>query len=103
MHIAKSFNNDGSLEIYFVGLEHWDDFDIILKLLQRESVCKIISNNEMIYIRIAELTYENINFKLIQDDMLGNYLFSRNPVDFEKLVIMANHVMNIVINNLEQE
>lgn len=103
MHIAKSFNNDGSLEIYFVGLEHWDDFDIILKLLQRENDCKIISNNEMIYIRIAELTYENINFKLIQDDMLGNYLFSRNPVDFEKLVIMANHVMNIVINNLEQE
>lgn len=93
MHISKSFNDDGSIEIYFVGVELWDEFDLILDLLQNENKCKILSNKEMIYIRKAELSWENINFELIQDDMLGNYILSRNPDDFDNLEILANYVM----------
>jgi len=93
MHISKSFNDDGSVEIYFVGVELWDEFDLILDLLQNQNKCKILSNKEMIYIRKAELSWENINFELIQDDMLGNYILSRNPIDFDNLEKLANHVM----------
>jgi len=94
MHISKSFNDDGSVEIYFVGVELWDDFDLIIDLLQKENDCKILSNKEMIYIRKAELSWRNIYFELIQDDMLGNYILSRNPSDFDNLEKLANHVMN---------
>lgn len=97
MHISKSFNDDGSVEIYFVGVELWDEFDIILDLLQNENKCKVLSNKEMIYIRKAELSWENINFELIQDDMLGNYISSHNPIDFENLEKIANQVLESII------
>ena len=97
MHISKSFNDDGSVEIYFVGVELWDEFDIILELLQNENKCKILSNKEMIYIRKAELSWGNIDFELIQDDMLGNYISSHNPLDFDNLEKIANRVMESII------
>ena len=99
MHISKSFNDDGSVDIYFVGIELWDEFDIILELLQNENDCKILSNKEMIYIRKAELSWKNINFQLIQDDMLGNYISSHNPTDFENLEKIANRVIESIIKN----
>ncbi len=55
MRVALSKNNDGSTEIYFVQVDHWDDFDLIVSLLQQENDCQILSNQEIVYMRIAEL------------------------------------------------
>jgi hypothetical protein len=98
LHISKSFNDDGSAEIYFVGVNFWDEFEIILELLQNDNKCKVLSNKEMIYIRKAELSWENINFELIHDDMLGNYISSHNPIDYDKLEKMANHVIESIMD-----
>jgi hypothetical protein len=62
MYTSKVVNSDGSIEIYFVKLGHWDDFDLILGLLQQENGCQIRSNEEMIYIRQAKLLWHNIDF-----------------------------------------
>ncbi len=43
MRVATSKNDNGSVEFYFLGIEHWDDFDLILGLLQQENNCTILS------------------------------------------------------------
>jgi hypothetical protein len=99
-------DNNGTLEVYFIGLGHWDDFEIILRFLQQENDCKILSNEELIYIRIAELVWQNINFELMQDDMLGNYILIRNLDDTEDLYQLALRVMNSIrlkLKELEEE
>lgn len=96
MHISKVVNDDRSVEIYFEGIGDWDDFDLILGLLQQENSCKILSNKEMIYIRKAKLLRNNINFELIQDDMLGNYIFIENPESSETLVKLATNVIESI-------
>ena len=95
--VATIKNEDGSTEVYFVGIEHWNDFDLLLGLLQQENNCKILSNQELIYIRKAELSRNGVKFHLIQDDMLGNYLHT----DDEKDVAMLEHLANNVIESIK--
>ena len=103
MHIAKVTNKDGSIEIYFTGVGHWDDFDLILGLLQQENNCQILSNREMIYIREAKLICGNIEFELIQDDMLGNFICPKNPGDIQTLEQLAANVINSIIEKIAQK
>ena len=100
MHISKIENQDSSIEIYFEEVGHWDDFDLILGLLQQENNCQILSNDEMIYIRKAKLLWNNINFELIQDDMLGNYIYSKNPGDIIILERLAENIINSIKTKL---
>ncbi len=100
MHISKIINSDGSMELYFEKVGHWDDFELILKLLQQENDCKILSNEEMIYIRQAKLLWNSISFELIQDDMLGNFISSSNPYDFDKLEVLASNVLDSIKEKL---
>jgi len=95
--IATVKNEDGSTEIYFVGIEHWNDFDLLLGLLQQENGCKILSNQELIYIRKAELLKNKIKFLFIQDDMLGNYLYT----DDDELVPMLEQLANNIIKSIK--
>jgi hypothetical protein len=102
MRMAVVNDDDGTLEVYFVGLEHWDYFELILGFLQHENGCKVLSNEEIIYIKIAELEWQNINFELIQDDMLGNYILIRNLDDAEDLYQLALRVMNSIRARLKE-
>ena len=80
-----------------------DDFDLILGLLQQENDCQILSNEEKIYIRQAKLIWSDIEFELIQDDMLGNFLRSENPDDIQALERLATNVINSIIEKLDQK
>lgn len=102
MHISKVENKDGFIEIYFEGVGHWDDFDLILGLLQQENNCQIISNKEMIYIRKANLMWNNIKFELMQDDMLGNFIISEKNDDTQALEQLATNVINSIIKKVAQ-
>jgi hypothetical protein len=95
--LATIKNENGSAEVYFVGIEHWDDYDLLLGLLQQENSCEIISNQERIYARRAELIRNGIKFQLIQDDMLGNYLYT----DDSKIVPTLEQLANSVINSIK--
>jgi hypothetical protein len=95
--VAIVKNKDGSTEVYFVGVEHWDDFDLILGLLQQENDCKILSNQELVYKRKAVLSKNGIEFQLMQDDLLGNYLF----IDDDSAVPMLERLAHNVINSIK--
>ena len=99
--VTTKKNSDGSSEIYFVGIEHWDDYDLILGLLQQENDCKILSNQESIYTRKAELFRNGIRFQLIQDDMLGNYLYTNDDKVLSILEQLANSVIGSIRAKLE--
>ena len=76
---------------------------MILGLLQQENDCQILSNEEKIYIRQAKLIWSEIEFELIQDDMLGNFLRSENPDDIQALERLATNVINSIIEKLDQK
>jgi len=103
MHISQVVNKDDSIELYFDGVGHWDDFDLILGLLQQENDCQILSNEEKIYIRQAKLVWSDIEFELVQDDMLGNFLRSEDPDDIQALERLATNVINSIIEKLDQK
>jgi hypothetical protein len=93
-------NADGRYYVYFHGIEAWDDFDMLLTLLQQENNCEILSNEEMIYIRKAELARDDTKFWLIQDDMLGNYLFSEDESTTSLLEKLARNVIDSIKQKL---
>lgn len=99
MRVAISENDDGSVELYFVGIEHWDDFDLILGLLQQENNCTILSNQEMIYMRKAELELNKVTFELRHDDMLGNFLYTKD----NRIVPSLEQLANRVIESIKQK
>jgi len=92
----------GKIHVYFHGIEAWDDFGMLLTLLQKENDCEILSNEEMIYIRKAELSRNGVNFQLMQDDMLGNYLFTENESQIPLLEKLAQNVVNSIKESLWQ-
>ena len=96
MRVSISKNDDGSVELYFVGIEHWDDFDLILGLLQQENNCTILSNQEMIYMRKAELKLNQVTFELRHDDMLGNFLYTKDNRIITTLEQLANRVIESI-------
>ena len=57
----------------------------------------------MIYIRQAKLMYGNIEFELMQDDMLGNCIRSKDPEDIKNLEKLATNVINSIIERLAQK
>jgi hypothetical protein len=95
-------NTDGSTEVYFVGIEHWDDFDLLLGLLQQENDCAILSNQEMVYMRKAVLSMSGIEFQLMHDDMLGNYLNTNDNNTVTLLEKMANRIIDSVTMKLNK-
>lgn len=100
--VATVKNEDGSTEIYFEHVNSWDDFDLLLKLLQQENDCEVLSNEEMIYIRKAELSKNGVKFQLWQDDMLGNYLYTNEDNVVPILEKMANNVIDSIKAKLEK-
>jgi len=101
--IATVHNDNSSTEVYFVGLESWGDYDLILGLLQKENNCQIISDQEAIYIRKADLLWNGIKFQLVQDDMLGNFLFTPDNKVVPTLEQLAQNVIDSVMKKLKEK
>jgi hypothetical protein len=93
---------DGSTNLYFKGISHWDDFDLLLGLLQQENECEIINNFGAVYLRKAELKFGDINFALVQDDFLGNFLYTINSKDVPILEHLANNVIRSIQEKLKR-
>ena len=103
--ISTVKKENGSIEISFVHVGNWDDFDLILGLLKKENNCEILSNEETVYIRKAELLYDDIKFILMQDDMfgdlLGNYLYTEDDSVVPILEKLAQNVIDSIKQKLK--
>ncbi|MDR0904947.1 MAG: hypothetical protein LBN00_02025 [Oscillospiraceae bacterium] len=101
--ISTVIDENGFAEIYFEQIGGWDEFDLIIGLLQQENNCQILNNQELIYIRVATLRLNNMEFVVKHDDMLGTFLYTENPQDVETLERLANNVIVSIKDRLKQE
>ena len=96
MHSLKVNNKDGTISIYFENLNYWEEYDLILSLLEKENQCKVIQNQGAVYAKSSRLKIEDIEFSLNHDDMLGNYLYTTNLQHVPLLEQLANNVINSI-------
>lgn len=72
----SEFHSDKGLEIEFVGLEHWDDFERIVQVLLQHLACKIIEKYDGPYSRFCRMEKEGLEFRLMHHPELGNALLA---------------------------
>ena len=101
--VSTATHSDGSIHVYFNGIEAWDDYDLILRLLQQENNCTILSNQEMIYMKRAELALNRIMFELRHDDALGNFLYTKDNRNIPLLEQLANRVIDSIKQKLREK
>ncbi|OJU13235.1 MAG: hypothetical protein BGN88_02415 [Clostridiales bacterium 43-6] len=96
MRISKINNDDGSIELYFEGIGHWDDCELIINILVNENQCLVINENDMITDKDVFMKFKDIEFLLRHDYMLGNFLYTTNKSDFSTLEYLANNVIESI-------
>jgi hypothetical protein len=72
--IVKHIANDGRIDIEFVGLELWEDFDTLTNILITYMEAKVVDTLEGIYSRYWTFEVENISFKLMYHEDTGSCL-----------------------------
>jgi hypothetical protein len=92
-------NPDGSVEMYFEQLGHWDYYEPILRILIKDNGCTVVEKKDMITDYDVLLKFEDILFYFKHDYMFGNYLYATNATAASILEHLANNVIdNIKIN-----
>jgi hypothetical protein len=86
-------NPDGSTELYFEKLGHWDYYQLILRILIEYNDCNVIEENDMITDHESLLRVNDILFYLKHDYMLGNYIYTDRQQDVSVLERLALNVM----------
>jgi hypothetical protein len=99
MRISTVKHDDGTTAIYFEGISHWGDFDLIVGLLQQENKCDILSNKEIVYARIAQLSFNCKEFFVKHDGVLGNFLYT----DDEEIVTHLEQLAQNVIDSIKDK
>ncbi len=94
-------NPDGSAELYFEQLGHWDYYQPILRMLVEDNECNVVEEKDMVTDYDTLLKFKSISFYYKHDYMLGNYLYTTNTTDVPVLERLANNVINNVKANLE--
>jgi len=75
VRIAEVVNQLEQLEFYFVELEYFDDFEIVLRALKDDS-CEVADVIEGIYSRIANCNKNGVKFNLVYHEDVGVYIHS---------------------------
>ena len=101
MRISKIINANGSIEIYFIDLNYWEEFDLIIDILIKEFNCRIIKKQEGIYSKLCCMKKDTITFEIRHDDMLGNYIYTENKEDSQHLMKLAQNVIDKIAFMLE--
>jgi hypothetical protein len=102
MRISIVKHSDGTASIYFEGVSHYNDLDLILGLLQQENECEILSNKRYLDARDAKLQWHDVRFGAEHEVLLGNYLRVENPQDVPVLEQLANNVIASIQERLRQ-
>jgi len=96
MHISRIELAKGLYEIFFHGLEAWDDFDLILEKLISENHCIVVEERDMVIEKVMILKSGQISFMLINDDMFGNSIRFTDKNAIEHLEKLAQNVIDSI-------
>ena len=96
-------HDDSSVSVYFEHFGHWDNFDWIIGLLEQENECEVQSNDQSQSFRLAKLSHKNIEFVVWYNDMLGNFMFSKNNQDADVLKQLAENVISSITQRLAEQ
>lgn len=72
--LKEGIDEKEAVEFYLVGLECFEDFDMVTNILTSYHDCRMIEKLDGIYSRIGRFTKDGIEFKLIFHEDVGNYL-----------------------------
>ena len=72
--IVKHITEDGKVDFEFVGFELWEDFDTLINILKTQMHAIIVDKIEGIYSRYWTFEMDNIPFKLMYHEDMGNCL-----------------------------
>ncbi|MCL1796964.1 MAG: hypothetical protein FWG24_01390 [Eggerthellaceae bacterium] len=95
-------SGDDSVAIYLKNIDRWNDYDLILDLLKKESDCVLVSTEEHIYQRRAELTWEGYPFELRHDCVMGNFFFSDRVEEASVVELLSHVVVESIKNKLDE-
>ena len=103
IRIIKVINNDGSIELFFKNLGHWDYLELIKNLLVNENQCFVINELDMITDKDILLDYQGFHFLLRHHYMLGNYLQTTETNQIIILEQLANNVANSINEYIKKQ
>lgn len=104
VRIVKQINNDNSVEIDFVGFELWEDFDTLINILLTQMGAKVIDTLDGIWSRYWTFEIENMSFKLMHHEDLGNCLcpIQGNEEEISFLEELAQQMLPYVIESISE-
>jgi hypothetical protein len=88
------------LEFYLVGLENFDNFDVVIDLLKHEKQIEIIETVEGMYSRSLKFDIANDHFELIYHEDVGVYAFSLTQSDL--LNNLLRDILQNIVSNIQQ-
>ena len=105
MHFRVSCvpHDGGTASLYFEHFGHRDSFDWIVELLEQNNDCVIHTNDAFDQMRIAKLSWNNIDFEVRHDNRLGNFLYTTNKQDIAALNRLAENVIKDVAQRLNEK
>jgi hypothetical protein len=99
IRVSKVKNNDGSVEVYFNDVGHWDYLDPIKNILINENQCVVIGENYMVTDKDVFMRFKNIEFTLAHNYMFGNYLLTKD----DRVIPILEQLAQNVIDSIEQK
>lgn len=100
MRIAEVNDEKNGIEFYFVGLKHWDDFELISKVIISKHHFDETEKLDGIAIRKRVFSNNEFTFILMHDDHVGNYAYCQNQSDNKKLSGLVHQVLDLISNNI---
>ena len=97
--ISKVDNADGSIDLYFENLGHWDYLELIKNILVNDNKCLVIGEFDMITDKEILLKFTDVQFMLKHDYMFGNCLHITDKHDY----VILEHLANNVIENISAD
>ena len=92
------YETDDGIEYGFYGLDYWEDFDMLVKIISNNLNAIVIEKSEGPYSRYCKFSKQKIEFRLLYHPELGNtisaiYQSNHNSKYLKKL---AQEVLSIV-------
>lgn len=101
INLKSGVNEHGKTEFYFMGLDIYEDFDVVVDYLIGLNG-KLLDNLNGIYSRIATLNIGDMIFKVIYHEDLGVYAYALGEISetddiklryiLEKIVALINGI-----------
>lgn len=102
--LKEGINEQNIFEFYLIGLESYEDFDIILEATKKIPSLNIVEKTDGIYSRIGVMEKDGLRFKIIYHEDVGTYSFleDQQSEQSNKSLRSILDEMVIVINQMTE-